>query len=68
MIFYIHVFEILQGGASFVDPFCYLRFVFVSAMLSCLFLRATWVSCVSLDFSCTVFVTFPYGAPGQVWY
>ena len=40
MIFYIHVFEILQGGASFVDPFCHLRFVFVSVMLSCLFLAA----------------------------
>ena len=27
-----------QGGASFVDPFCYLCFVFV--MLSCLFIVA----------------------------
>ena len=29
-----------QCGASFVDPFCYLCFVFV--MLSCLFIAALW--------------------------
>ena len=29
-----------QGGASFVDHFCYLCFVFVFALLPCLFLAA----------------------------
>ena len=67
----------LQGDASFVDPFCYLRFVFVFGVLSCLFLTAEWshagkgltsrLSCVWCFFVC-VFVTFPYGVPGQVWY
>ena len=59
--------------------FCYLHFMFVFVMLSCLFLVAlwspagkgltSWLLCVM--FSC-VFVTFPYGvpglSPGQVWY
>ena len=31
-----------QGGASFVDPFCYLSFVLVFVTLSCLFLAALW--------------------------
>ena len=30
----------LQGGASFVDPFCFLCFMFVFVMLLCLFLTA----------------------------
>ena len=29
-----------QGGASFVDPFCHLCFMFVFLILSCLFLAA----------------------------
>ena len=33
-----------QGGASFMDPFCYLCFEFV--MLSCLFIAALWSSAV----------------------
>ena len=32
----------VQGGASFVDPFCYLCFVFVFVILSCLFPAALW--------------------------
>ena len=32
----------IQGGDSFVDPFCYLCFMFSSVMLSCLFLAALW--------------------------
>ena len=31
-----------QGGASFVDPFCYLCFMLVIVMPSCLFLAALW--------------------------
>ena len=51
-----------------------LCFMFVFVMLSCLFLVAllspaekrqtSWLSCV---FYC-IFVTFPYGVLGQVWY
>ena len=59
-----------------LDPFCYLCFMFVFIMLSCLFLTALWspageksdllaLSCVI--FSC-VFVTFQYGDLSQVWY
>ena len=65
-----------QCGASFVDPFCYLWFMFVFAMLSCLFLAGLWspagqmtdllaLLCIVFSF---VFVTFPYGVSGQVWY
>ena len=64
-----------QGGASFVDPFCYLCFML--SLLCCIvyslqpcdhLLEKDWplgslVCCVSL-----VFVTFPYGVPGQVRY
>ena len=31
-----------QGGASFVDPFCHLCFMFVFLILTCLFLAALW--------------------------
>ena len=58
-----------------MGPFCYLCFVFVFVMLSCLFPAAfwspagygltSWRSCVM--FSCA-FVTSPYGVLGQVWY
>ena len=62
--------------APFVNPFYYSCFMFIFVMLSCLFLNATlwspagkgltsWLSCV--EFSC-IFVTFPYGILGQVWY
>ena len=33
---------LFQGGASFVDPFCHLCFMFVFVMLSYLFLAALW--------------------------
>ena len=47
--------------------------MFVFVMLSCLFLAVllssagniAWLSCVK---GFDVFVTFPYGVPGQVWY
>ena len=32
----------LQGGAPTVDPFCYLCFVFVFVILSCLFHAVLW--------------------------
>ena len=31
-----------EGGASFVDSFCYLCFMIVFVMLFCLFLAAFW--------------------------
>ena len=60
-----------------MDPFCYLGFMFVFVnMLSCLFLAALKSSAgkglaglfalLYGIFSC-VFVTNPYGVPGQVW-
>ena len=57
----------LQGGASFVDPFCYL--CFVSVIMSCLFIAALWSTAgeMYVMFSC-VFVTFPCGVLGKVWY
>ena len=58
-----------------MDPFCNLCFMFVFVMLSCLFIAAlrspagkglnSWLSCVMFS---SVFVTFPYGVPGEVWY
>ena len=46
-----------------MDPcFYYLCLMIVFAMLSCLLLAAL---CVVFSF---VFVTFPYGVEGQVWY
>ena len=62
-----------QGGTSFWDTFCYLRFV--SVMLSCLFIAAFWsparkglASLLSCMLCFLVFVTFPCGVLGQVWY
>ena len=59
-----------QGGASFVDPLCYL--CFMSVLLSCLLLaalvtcwdRAAHLALLYVMFSC-VFVTFPYPCPGS---
>ena len=56
-----------------MDHFCYLCFVFV--MLSCLFNAALWSSAgkeltswlLCVIFYC-IFVTFPCGVLGQVWY
>ena len=50
-----------------MDHFCYICFVF--AMLSCLFIAALWSPAAKGPslFSC-VFVTFPCGVLGQVWY
>ena len=66
--------NLFKGGASFVDPFCYLCFMFVFVMLSYLFLAAlrspvgigltSWLSCV-LYF--LVFLSL-FGILGQVWY
>ena len=39
-LFFNTIYWPFQGGASFVDPFCHLCFVFV--MLSCLFTAALW--------------------------
>ena len=54
-----------------MDPLCYLCFVFVFAMLSCLFL-AGWEKADLLAFLCVkfsyFFVTSPYVVLGQVWY
>ena len=33
---------LFQGSASFVDHFCYLCFILIFVMLSCLFLAALW--------------------------
>ena len=57
-----------------MDGFCYLRFVVVFFILSCLFLAAVWSSAgKGLTFwdsgimTCSsVVVTFPYGFLGQV--
>ena len=72
----IFLLTVLKGDGSFVDPFCYLCFIFILIMLSCLLLAAlwspagkgltSWLSCM-LCF-CVFFVTFPYGVPGQIWY
>ena len=47
-----------QDGASFVDPFCYLRFTFVLVLLSCLFLadweRADLLALLCVKFSCVL--------------
>ena len=52
--------------------FCNLFFMFVFVnKMSCLFFEALWSSgimtLICVVFSC-VFVTFPYGVPGQVWH
>ena len=60
-----------------MDAFCYLRFVFVFVILYCLFLNCSlevtcWERADLLAFLCvmfsSVFVIFPYGVLGQVWY
>ena len=43
-----------------MDPICYLCFMFVCHTV-------TYFPCSRVMFSC-VFVTFPYGVLGQVWY
>ena len=52
------------GGASFVDLFCYLCFMFTFGMLSCLFLAALWspagkglTSCISCVLCFLVFLS-----------
>ena len=51
--------------------FCYLCFTFVFIILKCLFLacreRADILTLLCVIFPC-VFVTFPYGVSGKVWY
>ena len=54
-----------------MDHFCYLCFMFIFVMLSCLFLAALGspvgkrADLLCVVFSC-VFVTFPYDVPGQI--
>ena len=62
-----------RGGTSFVDHLCYLCLVFV--MLSRLFIAALWspagkglTSWLSFVIFNCVFVAFPCGILGQVWY
>ena len=54
-----------------MDPFCYLCFMFVFVILSCLVVNclemADLLAITCVVFSC-VFVTFPYGVQGQVRY
>ena len=59
-----------QGGASFVDHFCYFCFVFV--MLSCLFIAALWspagkglISLLSSVWCFIVFCHFHVWCPGS---
>ena len=57
--------------------FCHSCFIFIFVVLACLFLAVlwspagkgltSWLSCVWCMYSC-VFVTFPNGFLGQVWY
>ena len=66
-----NVYWTFQGGASFVDPFCYL--CFVSVILSFLFLAALWSPAGKRATSwlfCMycVLITFPHGVLGQVCY
>ena len=64
-----------QGGASFLDPFCYLCFILVFVVPSCLFLAALWSAaergwplgscvCVCVCVCCFVF-RFPKWCPGS---
>ena len=56
-----------QGGTSFVDHLCYFCLVFV--MLSHLFIAALWSPAgEALVYNVCVYVTFPCGILGQVWY
>ena len=67
------LFQVFQGSISFVDHLCYLYLVFV--MLSRLFIAALWLPAgrrliswiLFVMFNC-IFVTFPCGILGQVWY
>ena len=73
----LDVVSLIKQGASPVDPFCYLCFMFVFVILSCLLIpcslvitcwdRADLLALLCVVFSC-LFVTFPYGVPGQLWY
>ena len=64
---------LFQGGTSFVVHLCYLSLVFF--MLSRLFIAALWSPAgkgltswlLFVMFNC-VFVTFPCGILGQMWY
>ena len=63
-----------QGGASFVDHFFYIYVLCFYAILSvhCSLVftyweRANLLALMYAILSC-VFVTFPYGVLGQVWY
>ena len=38
-----HIFFTFQGGVFFVNPFCYLCFMYVFVMLSFLFLATLWL-------------------------
>ena len=55
-----------------MDAFCYLYFVYV--LLSCLFIATLWSPAWKRDNLSTllhmicVFVTFPCGVLGQLWY
>ena len=55
----------------FFEPFlfCYVLFIFIFVILSCLI--TCWENATCLTLLCGVFsnafVTFPYGIPGQVW-
>ena len=64
------VYRPFQGGAFFVDPFCYLCFVLVFVMPSCLFIVVVCWEGLPLDSLvygvCLCFVAFPCGVPGQV--
>ena len=67
-IFYFYC--TFQGGASFMDLFCYLCFVFV--MLSCLFIAVNAVTCweranllALLCVMCPCFCHFPMWCPGS---
>ena len=63
-------------GASFVDPLCFFMFhvCLKNAVLAvpCSFVVTYWeradlLALLCVMFTC-VFVTFPYGVLGQVWY
>ena len=62
-----------QGDASFI--ICVSCLTLVNVILSCLFLAALWspagkglTSWLLYVMFSSVFVTFPYGVLGQVWY
>ena len=57
----------VPGGASFVDHFCYLCFKVVCSLVITFSEKADHQALLCVVVSC-VFVTFPYGVPGQAWY